>query len=88
MDPALWYCHTVNRLELKLPGALTFLRADGLARLSSLTTLILAGNSALRRLLCPEVALELGAADAGRGEWGRKPPRIAHEGHKTQESRR
>ena len=35
VDPALWYCHTVNRLQLKLaPGALTSLRDDGLARLT------------------------------------------------------
>ena len=50
VDPALWYCHTVNRLELKLPGALTSLRGDGLRRLSALTTLILAGNDSLTTL--------------------------------------
>ena len=47
VDPALWFCHTVNRLELKLPAVLRDLRSDGLVRLSALTTLILHGNTAL-----------------------------------------
>jgi hypothetical protein len=46
IDPALWYCHTLNRLQLRLaPGSLTSVHPEGLSRLSSLSTLILSGNS-------------------------------------------
>ena len=46
IDPALWYCHTLNRLQLRLaPGSLTNVHPEGLSRLSSLSTLILSGNS-------------------------------------------
>jgi len=46
IDPALWYCHTLNRLQLRLaPGSLTSVHPEGLSRLSSLSPLILSGNS-------------------------------------------
>jgi hypothetical protein len=46
VDPALWYCQTLNRLQMRLQtGILTSLRGDGLAKLTNLTTLIVSGNS-------------------------------------------
>jgi len=48
VDPALWYCHTLNRLQLKVGPGLVQLRADGLAKLSALTTLIVTGNGLTR----------------------------------------
>jgi len=48
VDPALWYCHTLNRLQLRLGPQLTSLRADGLAKLNLLTTLIVSGNGLTR----------------------------------------
>ena len=46
IDPALWYCHTLNRLEMRLPtGVLTTLPGAGLAKLANLQTLILENNS-------------------------------------------
>lgn len=48
VDPALWYCHTLNRLQLRVGLPLTSLRADGLAKLTLLTTLIVSGNGLTR----------------------------------------
>ena len=46
IDPALWYLHTLNRLELRLPeGVLTSIPGDGLSKLSNLQTLILEHNA-------------------------------------------
>jgi len=46
VDPALWYCESLNRLQLRLTsGTLTLLREDGLSKLIHLTTLIVSGNS-------------------------------------------
>ena len=46
IDPALWYLHTLNRLELRLPaGILTSVSGPGLAKLINLQTLILENNS-------------------------------------------
>jgi hypothetical protein len=57
VDPALWYCHTLNRLQLRLaPGVLTSLRPDGLMRLSALTTLIVSGNALTRCVIFSRVS--------------------------------
>jgi len=48
VDPALWYCHTLNRLQLRVGPQLTSLRSDGLAKLNLLTTLIVSGNGLTR----------------------------------------
>lgn len=46
VDPALWYLHSLNRLELLLPeGVLVDIPGQGLARLESLQQLILSNNS-------------------------------------------
>ena len=46
VDGALWFCHTLNRLELRLPkGVLTSLPGPGLAKLTKLKELILSHNS-------------------------------------------
>ena len=44
VDPALYWCESVNRLSLKLGPQLTFLSDGGLAKLANLTHLIVASN--------------------------------------------
>lgn len=45
VDPALWYCESLNRLQLKLGPSLQAISGPGLAKLSHLSTLIVAGHS-------------------------------------------
>ncbi len=46
IDPSLWFCHTLNRVEIRLPkGVLTSIPGAGLSRLENMQTLILSHNS-------------------------------------------
>jgi len=73
VDPALFWCDTVNRLSLKVGPRLDFLSPVGVARLAHLTHLILAGNG-LTAL--PETLkdLPLKSLDASRNALAALPP--------------
>ena len=45
VDPALFWCDTVNRLSLKVGPSLTFLSPGGMAKLANLTHLIVPGHA-------------------------------------------
>jgi len=75
VDPALWRCTTLNRLQLKLGPRLTSLPAAGLAKLANLTILILAGHS-LAELPASLGDLPLKNLDASRNKLQRLPPKM------------
>lgn len=66
IDPALWFCASLNRLQLKLPG-LGSIQGSGLAKLANLSTLILAGN-ALAALPASLGDLPIKSLDASRNK--------------------
>jgi Leucine-rich repeat (LRR) protein len=45
VDPALWYLHTLNRLEMRLPSGILTSISTNLMKLNNLQTLILENNS-------------------------------------------
>lgn len=72
IDPALWYCKSLNRLQLKLGSSLETIHAGGLAKLANLSTLILAGNS-LFQLPDSIATLPLKSLDASRNRLAKLP---------------
>ena len=67
IDPALYWCDTVNRLSLKLGPRLTYLSPTGLARMANLTHLIVPGH-ALTALPDTLGSLPLKSLDASRNQ--------------------
>jgi len=65
VDPALFWCDTLNRLSLKIGPRLTFLSPIGLGRLTNLTHLIVAGHG-LAALPSTLAVLPLKSVDASR----------------------
>jgi Leucine-rich repeat (LRR) protein len=57
VDPALWYCRHVNNLKLRMPAEVLKELPKDLARLKSLTTLIVS-NNALKALPAEMAALK------------------------------
>jgi len=72
VDPALWYCHSLNRLQLRLGPSLVALHGPGLAKLANLSTLIVAGH-ALAALPDSVADLPLKSLDASRNRLASLP---------------
>ena len=77
IDPALWWCLSINRLQLKLGPRLTSFPPAGLAKLTNLATLIVSGHS-LASL--PEIVgdLPLKSMDVSRNKLIALPKDMPH----------
>eukprot|EP00633_Aureoumbra_lagunensis_P008794 CAMPEP_0197313830 /NCGR_PEP_ID=MMETSP0891-20130614/30847_1 /TAXON_ID=44058 ORGANISM="Aureoumbra lagunensis, Strain CCMP1510" /NCGR_SAMPLE_ID=MMETSP0891 /ASSEMBLY_ACC=CAM_ASM_000534 /LENGTH=449 /DNA_ID=CAMNT_0042801939 /DNA_START=100 /DNA_END=1449 /DNA_ORIENTATION=+ len=75
IDPALWFCNSLNRLQLKLSPRLTILSSQ-LSRLTNLTILIVSGNGLEALPDCIE-QLPLKSLDASRNAI-RTLPKMPH----------
>ncbi|KAJ1459801.1 hypothetical protein M885DRAFT_479049 [Pelagophyceae sp. CCMP2097] len=73
VDPALWWCESLNQLKLRLPcEALNRLPDAGFARLSNLTILIMSGHSLTE--LPPSISkLSLKSLDVARNQLSKLP---------------